>query len=982
MPELTNSSRKLLRATYAPVPSHNDPSQPGRAFPKHAAIANLRITEPEFGRLRDSPEIDVAALRAIQNTIRAKGTAVSLDDVALFADVNTNSLVKVVEEIGGIRQQNLESARGLYQAILNANRSSANLDLRTALEWAVEHRIRPDDVTALLQRISHDVTARKLTTYEEFEALSQARIEVAWNVSAALKRNFAISPVGFLHLERLNFVPAGIERGELVYSVPLSPAEEVNISHKEWSATSEEFSTLETDSLEAYSEQGVSEKSELAQSTNSQEQHSFGFNTGVTASGGYGPVTISSSVGVNVASSATNSEQASRNYSSQLTRKASARSKKEHKTSFKVASAAGTEDQQVRKIKNPFQDKATRVDYYQLVRKWQVNLYRYGIRLTYDLMIPEPGVGILSKVQEIESTRAALDQGFGDATATQEWAKFDLKPGDIDRNNIAQLEAKYGVAVDPPKAAEVKWQVAQDISVSDNPDDSFNRFIGIGFEVPEDYQLSELTAIADKTFHEGHAGVFGYESSSFDHTAFPIPPDDTGMVGMTGKLTLVIQTKYVRMFTIQLTLRATLLPEAFSAWQTKAWSELREGAKARYEENRQNLKAHLSSLLQELGAQDPLSLRKIEREEVMKGVLRWMLGPGFNFSLAWDVLTAVDVPAVSEDPWSQLFLAAGMSLVTAQEEIIRFLHQAIEWENMLYFLYPYFWSHSSRWNLKKYLSHPDLMHRVFLKSGSARVVLTIRPGFETDFISFIETGKVGSKHPYLTIAEEMQAYANTNYPGIRPANPEEGARPLLYPEQRKAWSDMQKLIQLIEDYNVAQHNHNRIITNAITSIGTGTATPSSMKGIDYGTLLTVDSDAAEETVSVTATTATTFTASFSKTHAAGARIQIDPALKMYPATAEFPAAIQAFAGNAPLPLTDPWGKEYQYTSPGLNADYELVSYGADKTPEKDQTDPKKLADPLNADIPSWAEASLIGQWYEYTPTSALDIAFAEILPNA
>jgi hypothetical protein len=445
----------LLRATYAPVPSRNDSSQPGRAFPKHAAIANLRITESELGRLRDSPEIDLAALRAIQIAIRAKSTAVSLDDVALFAGVNTNSLVKVVEAIGGIRQQNLEAARGLYQAILEANRSSANLDLRTALEWAVAHQIRPDDAAALLHRISHDVTVRRLTTYEGFEALSQARIEIAWNASAALKRNFEISPVGFLHLERLNFVPAGIERGELVYSVPLSPAEEVNISHKEWSATSEEFSTLVTDSLEAYSEQGVTEKSELAQSTNSQEQHSFGFNTGVTASGGYGPVTITSSVGVNVASSATNSEQASRNYSSQLTRKASARSKKEHKTSFKVASAAGTEDQQVRRIKNPFQDKATRVDYYQLVRKWQVNLYRYGMRLTYDIMIPEPGVGILSKVQEIQSTTAALEQGFGDATATQEWAKFDLKPGDINRNNIAQLEAKYGGAVDPPMDAEV-----------------------------------------------------------------------------------------------------------------------------------------------------------------------------------------------------------------------------------------------------------------------------------------------------------------------------------------------------------------------------------------------------------------------------------------------------------------------------------------------------------------------------------------------
>jgi hypothetical protein len=81
-------------------------------------------------------------------------------------------------------------------------------------------------------------------------------------------------------------------------------------------------------------------------------------------------------------------------------------------------------------------------------------------------------------------------------------------------------------------------------------------------------------------------------------------------------------------------------------------------------------------------------------------------------------------------------------------------------------------------------------------------------------------------------------------------------------------------------------------------------------------------------------------------------------------------------------LEDPWGHDYVYTSPGLYSSYGLVSYGADGIAEKDQTDPAKLADVLNADITSWAEASLIGRWYEYTPTSALDIRFGETLPEA
>jgi hypothetical protein len=273
------------------------------------------------------------------------------------------------------------------------------------------------------------------------------------------------------------------------------------------------------------------------------------------------------------------------------------------------------------------------------------------------------------------------------------------------------------------------------------------------------------------------------------------------------------------------------------------------------------------------------------------------------------------------------------------------------------------------------------MHRAFLKSGSARVVLTIRPGFEADFVSYLETATIGSSHPYLSIAEEIQAYANTNYPGIRPANPVESSRRLLYPAQRKAWSDMQKLIQLIEDVN--DDRHKRTTSEAIPSTGTRTVLISSTEGIEYGTQLTIDSGPAQETVTVIGINGNAISGVFTNTHGPGVTVEIDPTIKMYPVTDQFPAAVQAYVGNnVVLPLKDPWGNLYHYTSPGLNADYELVCYGADGIAEKDQTDPEKLADPLNADITSWAEASLIGQWYEYTPTSALDIAFAEILPNA
>jgi hypothetical protein len=789
---------------------------------------------------------------------------------------------------------------------------SVPLGLTTALEWAVENGVKAAEAKKILELVPKLFAAPSAPTKEDLEGWFIAAVQQVRNYAGAMKQYMAAEPIGLLHLERLNFVPAGIERGELVHSVPLSPGEEVNISHKEWSHTSEEFSKIVTDFKEAYSEEGVTEKSELAQTTSSQDQHSSGLNTGVTAAGGYGGVSITTSLGYNVAESASNSEQVARNHSSELTRKASARSKKEHKISFKVASAAGTEDQQVRKIKNPFPDRATRVDYYQLVRKWRVDLFRYGLRLTYDLAIPEPGSGILSKLQEVQNITAALQMGFGDPKAPKESpAWFDLTPSAITREDY--FAGKYGDIPDPPPEPEIEIPVDRGITVTDNDNiietDVF--FFSINFEVKEGY---EITSVADV----GADGNFWQHGEPYD---FEYIPDLSQLVGLSGKGSIGLKTRNIWKFLISLRIKASLRPEVYAAWQVKAWKALRDAAQARYEENRENLKQRLSSLLEELGAQDPLSLRKIEREEVMKGVIRWLFGPSFEFAPpgAQEYLFGSDF-VIPKGPWGQAWASVFMSELLAQGEIIKFLHHAIEWENMLYFLYPYFWSHRSRWEFKKYLNHPDLMHRVFLKSGSARVVLTIRPGFEEAFVSFLETGKFDQQDvEYLSIAKEMEFYAKTNYPGIRPANPVEGARPLLYPKQQKAWEEMQIILKLIDGEN-----------GYFKKFGTY---PSTLN--DLQSVLPYDED---------------------------------PNADVPPITS--------------VPLEDPWGRDYVYTSPGLYNNYDLVCYGADGIAENDQTDPDKIGDVLNSDITSWAEASLIGRWYEYTPTSALDIAFDETKPEA
>jgi len=477
--------------------------------------------------------------------------------------------------------------------------------------------------------------------------------------------------------------------------------------------------------------------------------------------------------------------------------------------------------------------------------------------------------------------QSALEQGFPSPDATLWWAAFDLAPDQINRDNYQHLAAQYGVGLEVPPEESVEIarsfvEIYQDKDTASRAD-----YSQWDVEVPDGFEVSGYWT-----------NLFFWYYTDEAPTCIWTTNLDT-WVGCSGKLTGTINTKYVSAYDAELKLWCVVKDETYRAWQMRSWSALYEAARARYELNRTMLKERLSKLQQSLGSHDAFSLRKVEREEVMKGVLRWLFGPSFSFvpaGLPVDLYKANE-SVVNMSVWGKAL---------AQGEIIKFLHHAIEWENMLYFLYPYFWSHTAHWELKKYLEHPDLTHRTFLRAGSARVVLTIRPGFEKDFVRFLETGKLdgvlAGDHPYMTIAEELEAFAKTNYPGIRSANPVESVRPLLSPLQQKAWDQMQAIITLLEKYR-ADHDS-------------------------------------------------------------------------YPSTDDGLAALAPYGTIAPA---DPWGYPYQYSAPGVCSDFELMCYGADGVPGGEGE---------NADITSWAEASLIGQWYEYTPTPALDIAFNETLPTA
>lgn len=109
----------------------------------------------------------------------------------------------------------------------------------------------------------------------------------------------------------------------------------------------------------------------------------------------------------------------------------------------------------------------------------------------------------------------------------------------------------------------------------------------------------------------------------------------------------------------------------------------------------------------------------------------------------------------------QVYLNEDLDKYTA---LAKFLEQAFEWEIMDYTFYPYYWANRKMWQEMYVSESVDPLFRSFLQAGMARVIVTVKPGFEDAVQFFLTTGKIwnGGEVPvigdplYMSIVDEMR----------------------------------------------------------------------------------------------------------------------------------------------------------------------------------------------------------------------------------
>jgi hypothetical protein len=360
---------------------------------------------------------------------------------------------------------------------------------------------------------------------------------------------------------------------------------------------------------------------------------------------------------------------------------------------------------------------------YQWVNKvYEAQLFNYGRRVIYDVFVPEPAAYFLYALQSGADKRP-LDLVKPDP--------FNVAPAQLNRWNVQDYIVKYGVANVEPPPEPFKFVAKSFVSQNLIPQGESSAF-SYTMELPSNYEA-----------------VHGHISSVFNFwNAGPTPTMDfilgqrtwrrvndgqwTKSVSLdreTQALNVGGVTLNVAHYAAAFEVMCQVSPGGQSAWQTKAHATILARYTELLREYERKIQEYLSTTLPTLFGRPPEENRKLEVVELKKGVVSLFAGSAPNYALVGETDHGPEID---------------QKTVHEQGKTIRFFEQAFEWEQMQYRFYPYFWGRRDLWLDKLLNQDPDWLFRDFLRAGGARIVISVRPGFEDAVAHYFLTGEVWS----------------------------------------------------------------------------------------------------------------------------------------------------------------------------------------------------------------------------------------------
>jgi len=518
------------------------------------------------------------------------------------------------------------------------------------------------------------------------------------------------------------------EAGEISYIGNTLQGERIKRSTRRLRRTEESFTLITERTEEEERNLQSTDRFELMEESMKTIQQDESYNIGASVSAGYGPyLQVNSNFGYSSATSVTDTAKKAFTFAQDVTKRSVSRISQRVRKEETVRTIQEFEETNEHQLDNVDGDGHI-IGIYQWIDKiYNAQIYDFGLRWMFDFMVPEPAVFLIraieSKVVETENLEAP--------------EPFTASPENINETNYRGFIQKYRVTgAEPPLPVTTTVSVAFDASAENADPPYFTKSERV--ELPSGYHAwqahavvssviwvkvngEDTTELATLRLNVGGNSWLRKDTDKVSHTFTLSEERESIAVSMT--------SVYLANYAINIGIECKRDHRIYEKWQIETHEAIMQGylmMQADYEE-----KLAAASVQQgiEIEGRNPIENRLIERAELKKQCISLLTAQHFDM-----------FSAILESQGT--FPRINFDKATAEGRYIRFFEQAFEWENMTYVYYPYFWGRKSKWLDRILARDIDPVHAEFLKSGYARVVAPVRPGFESAVAHFLDTGEV------------------------------------------------------------------------------------------------------------------------------------------------------------------------------------------------------------------------------------------------
>ena len=380
------------------------------------------------------------------------------------------------------------------------------------------------------------------------------------------------------------------------------------------------------------------------------------------------------------------------------------------------------------------------------VYRWIDKLYsnqmvNYGKRMMFEFMVPEPAR--IHKLGTKNTTSIIMPEDPRTAKT-----KMLSHAGNLTETIANFWAAKYNVAIEtlPAQNISVGKSLAVDIDTTREVSHISFGSIKEDIEIPEGYKSYQakvlISAVDDNDFRQGKGIIVNIGNQQIkDISTHPLvqfaPKNYENIDAFIERVP--ISATFANYFSgsISVSIKCKRTDEAYKQWQQETFNAIITA----YEDALEKYNAKVAATNGEKDKTNPLFYRQIENIALRKNCISYLLNEKVMGGIT-----------LYEGNTADKYKVLMQENLDKYASLVKFLEQAFEWDIMSYTFYPYYWANRTEWNnLYQYNESDDALFRSFMQSGMARVVATVRPGFETAVAWFLQTGQIwnGSDAPVI-----------------------------------------------------------------------------------------------------------------------------------------------------------------------------------------------------------------------------------------